>query len=93
MARYTHDLSETTEAGGLFFNTAIPNIATTLTDVPGQVFVTQLTTHDQQPDAERVLVPVLLERDHVGVRRQRPGTRARPTASRSRSCSPRTARA
>ena len=44
MGRYTHDLSETTEAGGLFFNTPIPNIATTLTDVPGQVFVAQLTT-------------------------------------------------
>lgn len=44
MGRYTHDLSETTEDGGLFFNTLIPNIATTLTDVPGQVFVAQLTT-------------------------------------------------
>ncbi len=44
MGRYTHDLSQTTEAGGLFFSTAIPNIATTLTDVPGQVFVSQLTT-------------------------------------------------
>ena len=44
MSRYTHDLSATTEPGGLFFNTAIPNVATTLTDVPGQVFVTQLTT-------------------------------------------------
>jgi hypothetical protein len=44
MARYTHDLSETTEVGGLFFNTAIPDIATTLTRVPGQVFVAQLTT-------------------------------------------------
>jgi hypothetical protein len=44
MGRYTHDLSQTTEPGGLFFNTAIPNIATTLTDVPGQVFVGQLTT-------------------------------------------------
>ena len=44
MARYTHDLSQTTEPGGLFFNTAIPNVATTLTDVPGQVFVGQLTT-------------------------------------------------
>jgi hypothetical protein len=44
MGRYTHDLSETTEPGGLFFNTAIPNVATTLTDVPGQVFVGQLTT-------------------------------------------------
>lgn len=44
MGRYTHDLSMTTEAGGLFFNTAIPDIATTLTDVPGHVFVAQLTT-------------------------------------------------
>jgi hypothetical protein len=44
MGRYTHDLSETTEPGGLFVNTAIPNVATTLTDVPGQVFVGQLTT-------------------------------------------------
>jgi hypothetical protein len=44
MGRYTHDLSATTEAGGLFFNTAIPDIATTLTDVPGHIFVTQLTT-------------------------------------------------
>jgi hypothetical protein len=44
MGRYTHDLSETTEAGGLFFNTAIPDVATTHTDVPGQIFVGQLTT-------------------------------------------------
>jgi hypothetical protein len=44
MGRYTYDLSETTEAGGLFFGTAIPDIATTLTDVPGQVGVFQLTT-------------------------------------------------
>jgi hypothetical protein len=42
--RYTHDLSETTEVGGLFFNTAVPNVATTLTDVPGQIFVGQLTS-------------------------------------------------
>ena len=44
MARYTHDLSKTTEPGGLFFGTAIPDIATTRTRVPGQVFVAQLTT-------------------------------------------------
>lgn len=44
MGRYTHDLSQTTELGGLFFNTAIPNIATTRTDVPGQVGVFQVTT-------------------------------------------------
>ena len=42
--RYTHDLSQTTEAGGLFFNTAVPNVATSLTDVPGQIFVGQLMT-------------------------------------------------
>jgi hypothetical protein len=44
MGRYTHDLSMTTEPGGLFFGTAVPNVATTLTDVPGHVFVSQLTT-------------------------------------------------
>jgi hypothetical protein len=44
MARYTHDLSETTEAGGLFFNTLVPDVATTLTDVPGQIFVGQAVT-------------------------------------------------
>ena len=44
MSRYTHDLSKTTEPGGLFVNIQLPNIATTLTDVPGHVFVTQLTT-------------------------------------------------
>jgi hypothetical protein len=43
MGRYTHDLSNTTEVGGLFFNTAVPNVATTLTDVPGQILVAQLT--------------------------------------------------
>jgi hypothetical protein len=35
--RFTHDLSETLELGGLFFGTAIPTIATTNTDVPGVV--------------------------------------------------------
>ncbi|MBX7185644.1 MAG: hypothetical protein K1Y01_10915, partial [Vicinamibacteria bacterium] len=44
MARYTHDLSHTVEPGGLFFGTAIPNVATTLTDVPGQIFVSQIVT-------------------------------------------------
>lgn len=44
MARYTYDLSETTEPGGLFFSTSVPNIATTLTDVPGQVAVGQVLT-------------------------------------------------
>jgi hypothetical protein len=36
--RYTHDLSETRELGGLFVGTAIPNVATTDTTVPGQIF-------------------------------------------------------
>lgn len=35
--RYTHDLSETRELGGLFFNTPIPGVAGTDTRVPGQV--------------------------------------------------------
>ncbi len=35
--RYTHDLSETLELGGLFFNTAIPGVAGTDTTIPGQV--------------------------------------------------------
>ena len=44
MARYTHDLSQTEEFGGLFVGLAVPNVGTTRTEVPGQVFVTQLTT-------------------------------------------------
>jgi hypothetical protein len=43
MARYTHDLSQTEEVGGLFFNSPLPGVATTRTDVPGNVFVAQLT--------------------------------------------------
>ena len=35
--RYTHDLSETRELGGLFFNTLIPGVAGTDTRIPGQV--------------------------------------------------------
>lgn len=35
--RYTHDLSQTREIGGLFFNTTVPDVATTDTDVPGSV--------------------------------------------------------
>ena len=35
--RYTHDLSETRELGGLFFGTAIPGVAGTDTTIPGQV--------------------------------------------------------
>ncbi|MEO8362576.1 MAG: TonB-dependent receptor, partial [Vicinamibacteria bacterium] len=44
MGRYTNDLSKTVEVGGLFFGTAVPNVATTQTKVPGQVAVLQATT-------------------------------------------------
>ncbi|MDQ2975795.1 MAG: Plug and carboxypeptidase regulatory-like domain-containing protein [Acidobacteriota bacterium] len=42
--RYTHDLSETREFGGLFFNATIPNVATTNTIVPGEVLAISLTS-------------------------------------------------
>ncbi len=35
--RYTHDLSQTREPGGLFFSTPVPNVGTTDTKVPGHV--------------------------------------------------------
>jgi Carboxypeptidase regulatory-like domain/TonB-dependent Receptor Plug Domain len=41
--RYTRDLSETQEPGGLFTNTALPNIATTDTGVPGRGLAVSLT--------------------------------------------------
>lgn len=41
--RYTRDLSETQEAGGLFTNVNLPGIATTDTRVPGQVLAISLT--------------------------------------------------
>ncbi len=44
--RYTHDLSETRELGGLFNGTTVPNFGTTDTDVPGQVGAVELrSTH------------------------------------------------
>ncbi len=42
--RYTRDLSETTELGGLFFNNPFPNVATTDTTVPGDVLAISLTS-------------------------------------------------
>jgi len=42
--RYTHDLSETREPGGLFLGYAIPNVAATDTKVPGNVFAGELRT-------------------------------------------------
>lgn len=42
--RYTHDLSETTESGGLFNNVVLPNVSTTQTRVPGHVLAVSLTS-------------------------------------------------
>lgn len=42
--RYTHDVSSSTEAGGLFNGIAIPGISTTNTDTPGQTFVASYTS-------------------------------------------------
>ncbi|HEX7176682.1 MAG TPA: carboxypeptidase regulatory-like domain-containing protein [Pyrinomonadaceae bacterium] len=42
--RYTHDLSATRELGGLFFGATIPDIATTNTNVPGEVLAIGLTS-------------------------------------------------
>jgi outer membrane receptor protein involved in Fe transport len=42
--RYTRDLSETRELGGLFFGVTIPDVATTDTTVPGDVLAISLTS-------------------------------------------------
>jgi hypothetical protein len=42
--RYTHDLSFSREVGGLFFGLTVPNVATTNTNVPGQVFSVSLVS-------------------------------------------------
>ena len=42
--RYTRDLSETRELGGLFFGATIPNVATTSTIVPGEIMAISLTS-------------------------------------------------
>jgi hypothetical protein len=42
--RYTHDLSETREPGGLWLGYYVPNVATTDTDVPGHIFALQVKT-------------------------------------------------
>jgi hypothetical protein len=44
VARYTHDLSQTREPGGLFFNAVVPNVAATNTNVPGNVFAAEFRT-------------------------------------------------
>src|SRR3954471_23829252 len=42
VGRYTHDLSQTVEPGGLFTGIVVPNVSTTHTDVPGQVAALEL---------------------------------------------------
>jgi hypothetical protein len=42
--RYTHDLNQTQEPGGLFANTNLPNVTTTDTRIPGQIFAVSLTS-------------------------------------------------
>lgn len=42
VSRYTHDYSDTVEPGGLFFGVVVPNVAATRTEVPGNVFSTEL---------------------------------------------------
>ena len=42
VGRYTHDLSETVEPGGLSINTPVPNVSITHTAVPGQVASAEL---------------------------------------------------
>ncbi|HJQ70996.1 MAG TPA: carboxypeptidase regulatory-like domain-containing protein [Blastocatellia bacterium] len=44
LGRYTHDLSDTREQGGLFVNLSLPGMATTDTSVPGQVLAISLTS-------------------------------------------------
>ncbi|HET6648177.1 MAG TPA: carboxypeptidase regulatory-like domain-containing protein [Pyrinomonadaceae bacterium] len=44
MGRYTRDLSETREFGGLFFGATIPDVATTITKVPGEILALGLTS-------------------------------------------------
>jgi hypothetical protein len=41
--RYTHDLNQTQEPGGLFANTNLPNVTTTDTRIPGQTLAISLT--------------------------------------------------
>ncbi|HZI49321.1 MAG TPA: carboxypeptidase regulatory-like domain-containing protein, partial [Pyrinomonadaceae bacterium] len=42
--RYTRDLSQTSELGGLFFGLTIPDVATTETSVPGDLLAITLTS-------------------------------------------------
>jgi hypothetical protein len=42
--RYTHDLNKTQEPGGLFNGITLPNVATTDTNVPGQLLAVSMTS-------------------------------------------------
>jgi hypothetical protein len=91
MGRYTHDLSMTTEPGGLFFNIAAPNVATTLTDVPGHVFVTQLTTIVRPNVFNELSFQLSGNAIRSAYGPNTVNRRDAPTTWRFRSCSPRTA--
>ena len=89
--RYTHDLSETLELGGLFFNTQIPGIAGTETRVPGQVGAVRPAQHHRQQQAQRAELSLQQQQHQDRTRRTTCGTRARNSASTFPRCSPRTA--
>ena len=93
MGRYTHDLSETTEAGGLFFNTLLPDRRHHLDRRAGPAVRRTGHHHHQPAHAERVLVPVLRAMRSARSTATTPATRAPSSGSRAPSCSRRTARA
>ena len=71
----------TEEPGGLFLGLAVPNVATTDTNVPGQVGSANLrSTHRRLERSERVAVPVLEQHDrrHQSEPRPEPALVARP---------------
>ena len=78
--RYTHDNSFTEEPGGLFLGLAVPNVATTDTNVPGQVASAILRSTHRRLEAERAAVPVLEQQDrrHQPERGPQPALVARP---------------
>ena len=70
--RYTHDLSETRELGGLFFGTAIPGVAGTDTTIPGQVGGVRPAQHHRRQQAERAELSLQQQQhlDAAGRRRE-----------------------
>ena len=80
MARYTHDLSRTTEAGGLFFGTAIPDVARTTHRGAGPALRGPADHRPRQPDPQRAVPPGVRQRHRVRVRGggSEPSRRVRP---------------